>query len=91
MYFAMLIILMKRSSSHRFFFLISKCAALHIGASMIVLCGFQSQEKNWPSYIFLSSIYVEDKKNSQGTKQLSTCLRFFLNYLKVDITSSAQM
>lgn len=48
-----------------------------------------SSRENLAFRYFLACMYVEAKIT--GTNQLSKCLRFFLNYLKVDITSSAQM
>lgn len=39
---------------------------------------------------FFPYMYVKKKKKT-GIKQLSKRLRFFLSYLKVDMTSSAQM
>lgn len=78
--------------SQIFLFIFKIRAALHIGEPSDCAVWFPSSGENLAFIYFLSSMYVGDKKkNSQGTKQLSTCLRFFLNYLKVDITSSAQM
>lgn len=50
---------------------------------------FPSSWENLAFRYFLPYMYVEEKIT--GTNQLSKRLRFFLNYLQVDITSSAQM
>lgn len=66
MYFAVLLVLMKRSSSHRS--LISKCIALHIGGLSDSAVWFPSSGENLAFMYFLSSTYVEDKKNQPRNK-----------------------
>ena len=62
---------------------------LHIGEPSDCGVWFPSSGENLAFRYFLPYMYVEEEK--PGTKQLSKCLRFFLNYLKADIASSAWM
>lgn len=65
---------------------------LHIGEPSDCGVWFPSSGENSVFRYFLPYMYVEGKKKKKpGTKQLSKCLRFFLGYLNVDITSSVQM
>lgn len=64
MYFAVLILLMKRSSNHRSFFLILKCIALHIGELSDCAVWFPSSGENLAFIYFLSSTCVEDGKKT---------------------------